>query len=341
MPSEKPLIIPVFIPHSGCPHQCAFCNQSIITSETHPLPDAIFIQKEVDHFLRFKGNRSQVQLAFFGGNFLGLPPKTIVDLLACAQQLVRENKIDEIRCSTRPDTISESTLEIVKNYDLTTVELGVQSMDDRVLEQARRGHTREDTRNAAHLLKTYGIKTGMQMMVGLPGDTSQTALDTAAAICRLKPDFMRIYPLIVLEGSLLTRWYRQGQYTPMELSESVSLVKELYKIFTEHKIPVIRMGLQASDLLQDPESMVAGPWHPAFGHLVFSELFLDKTLAEIKKRYPVMVPEKLSLIVHPASQSRLRGDKNHNVQLLEIKYPRTTFTVKTNILLDREDIVIQ
>lgn len=337
----KPLVIPIFIPHSGCPHQCAFCNQSIITSETHSLPDAAFIQKEVNDFLKFKGNRSQVQLAFFGGNFLGLPPETIVELLECAQQLVRENKIDEIRCSTRPDTISESILEITKDYDLTTVELGVQSMDDRVLEQARRGHTREDTRNAAHLLKAYGIKTGMQMMVGLPGDTSQTALDTAAAICRLKPDFMRIYPLIVLEGSLLTRWYRKGQYSPMELSESVSLVKELYKIFTEHKIPVIRMGLQASDLLQDPASMVAGPWHPAFGHLVFSELFLDKTLEQIQVKYPVTVPEQLSLIVHPSSQSRLRGDKNHNMQILQIKYPRTTFTVKTDLLLDREDIVIQ
>ena len=337
----KPLIIPIFIPQSGCPHQCAFCNQSIITSETHPLPDAAFIQKEVDRFLEFKGNRCHVQLAFFGGTFLGLPPKTIVALLECAQQLVRENKIDEIRCSTRPDTISESILEITKEYNLTTVELGVQSMDDRVLEQARRGHTQEDTRNAARLLKAYGIKTGMQMMVGLPGDTSQIALDTAAAICRLKPDFMRIYPLIVLEGSLLARWYRQGQYTPMDLSESVSLVKELYKVFTEHKIPVIRMGLQASDLLQDPESMLAGPWHPAFGHLVFSELFLDNTLAEIQKKYPATIPEQLTLIVHPSSQSRLRGDKNHNMQILQTKYPRTTVTVKTDLLLDRKDIVIQ
>ncbi len=343
MPSEKPLVIPIFIPHSGCPHQCAFCNQSIITSETHSLPDAAFIQKEVNDFLKFKGNRSHVQLAFFGGNFLGLPPKTIVTLLACAQQLVRENKINEIRCSTRPDTICESILDITKDYDLTTVELGVQSMDDGVLEQARRGHTQEDTRNAARLLKAYGIKTGMQMMVGLPGDTPQIALNTAMTICRLKPDFMRIYPLIVLEGSLLTRWYRKGDYIPMELAESVSLVKELYKVFTEHEIPVIRMGLQASDLLQDPESMLAGPWHPAFGHLVFSELFLDKTLGEIQKKYPVTVtvPEQITLIVHPSSQSRLRGDKNHNMKILQTRYPRTTFTVKTNLLLNREDIVIE
>jgi histone acetyltransferase (RNA polymerase elongator complex component) len=340
MTPEKPLVIPIFIPHSGCPHQCAFCNQSIITSEKHSLPDETFIRKEVDRFLKFKGNRCQVQLAFFGGNFLGLPQETIVDLLESAQQLVMENKIDDIRCSTRPDTISESILETIKAYDLTTVELGVQSMDDRVLEQARRGHTQKDTRNAARLLKAYGIETGMQMMVGLPGDTPRTALDTAAAICLLKPDFMRIYPLIVLEGSLVTRWYRQGKYAPMKLSESVTLVKKLYKVFTENNIPVIRMGLQASDLLQEPESMVAGPWHPAFGHLVFSELFLDKTLGEIQKKHPVTVPEQITLIVHPASQSRLRGDKNHNMATLQSRYTQTKFTVATDLSLAREDVRI-
>ncbi|SMD04649.1 Radical_SAM C-terminal domain-containing protein [Desulfocicer vacuolatum DSM 3385] len=340
MRSEKPLVIPIFIPHSGCPHQCAFCNQSIITSQSHPLPDADFIEKEVNRFLEFKGKRRQVQLAFFGGNFLGLPQEKIVDLLECAKQLVNEGKIDDVRCSTRPDTISESILGAIKNYDLTTVELGVQSMDNRVLAQARRGHTREDTKNAAGILKAYGIHTGMQMMVGLPGDTFRTALETAEAICRLKPDFMRIYPLIVLEGSVMTRWYRQGRYIPMELSESVTLVKELYKIFNQHKIPVIRMGLQASDLLQDPQSMVAGPWHPAFGHLVFSELFLDRTLDEIEKKYPMTVPEQLILTVHPASHSRLRGDKNHNMKILQSKYPRSNFTVKTDSRLGRETIII-
>ncbi|GAB6146407.1 elongator complex protein 3 [Desulfocicer niacini] len=345
MISEKPLVIPIFIPQSGCPHQCAFCNQSIITSETQPLPDEKAIRAVVDQFLEYKGSRRKVQLAFFGGNFLGLDEKIIVKMLRIARQLVLENKIDDIRCSTRPDTISESIFKAIKKYPLTTIELGVQSMDDAVLQQARRGHTREDTIKAAHLLKTNGMELGMQMMVGLPGDSPDTALDTAAAMCRLKPDFIRIYPLIVLAGSPLAKWYDQGRYTPMKLSESVTLVKELYKIFNERDIPVIRMGLQASDLLQDPSSMVAGPWHPAFGHLVFSELFLDKTLDEIKKKYPMRMPEmnipnQITLTVHPAAQARLRGDKNHNMTVLQARYPHTTFKVKIDGVMPRDEVLI-
>ncbi len=340
MTPEKPLVIPIFIPQSGCPHQCAFCNQSIITSETHPLPDEKTIRATVDHFLKFKGTRRRVQLAFFGGNFLGLDRETVMALLGVAQQLVRESKIDDIRCSTRPDTISESILEAIKGSALTTVELGVQSMDNGVLARARRGHTKEDTRNAAALLKAHGIETGMQMMVGLPGDTPDIALDTAAAICRLKPDFMRIYPLIVLAGSPLARWYKQGKYTPMTLEQSVSLVKELYKIFSQSNIPVIRMGLQASDLLQDPASMVAGPWHPAFGHLVFSELFLDNTLVEIQAKYRDNPPEQLTLTVHPSSISRLRGDKNHNIKALHARYLKTKFSVAADPSLEKGAIVL-
>ena len=340
MTPEKPLVIPIFIPQSGCPHQCAFCNQSIITSETHPLPDETAIRATVDHFLKFRGARPRVQLAFFGGNFLGLDENIIMELLGVAQQLVRENKIDDIRCSTRPDTITEPILEAVKGTALTTVELGVQSMDDKVLARARRGHTREDTQNAARLLKAHAIETGMQMMVGLPGDTPDIALDTATAICRLKPAFMRIYPLIVLAGSPLARWYGQGKYTPMTLKQSVSLVKELYKVFTQNHIPVIRMGLQASDLLQDPASMVAGPWHPAFGHLVFSELFLDHTLAEIRANYPDDPPEKLTLTVHPSSISRLRGDKNHNIKALQARYLKTKFSVAADASLEKNTIIL-
>ena len=337
---EKPLVIPIFIPQSGCPHQCAFCNQSIITSETQPLPDEKSIRAVVNQFLKFKGSRRRVQLAFFGGNFLGLDEKIIVELLECAKQLVNERKIDDVRCSTRPDTITEPILKAIKGYNLTTIELGVQSMDDGVLTRARRGHTREDTQNAARLLKLHGIETGMQMMVGLPGDTPEKALETARAICVLKPDFMRIYPLIVLAGSPLARWYRQGKYTPMLLASAVDLVKDLYKIFKTGHIPVIRMGLQASDLLQDPTSMVAGPWHPAFGHLVFSALFLDKTLELIRKRFPDGPPERLCLAVHPSMESRLRGDKNHNLLTLKGKYPGKQFTVTTDPEMGRDDVFI-
>lgn len=340
MPTEKPLVIPVFIPHAGCPHQCAFCNQSIITSENHPLPSETDVRRTVDHFLQFKGSRKEVQLAFFGGNFLGLETTEIVRLLDIAQALVGEGKLNDIRCSTRPDTITRPILDIVKPYDLTTVELGVQSMDDDVLEKARRGHTRTDTLAAAELLKEAGIQTGMQMMVGLPGDTPQISLATARDICGMQPDFVRIYPLIVLKGSPLARWYAKGQYMPLSLDTCVTLVKELYKIFQKNSIPVIRMGLQASDVLQESDAMVAGPWHPAFGHLVFSALFLDTTLQRIKEKFPGTLPERITLTVHPTSQSRLRGDKNKNMETLHVTFPGTTFTVGTDSTLDLDAVIL-
>ena len=183
-----------------------------------------------------------MQLAFFGGNFLGLAEKQMARLLHTAHDLVKEGKVQELRCSTRPDTITPALLEQVRAAGMTTIELGVQSMDNEVLRQARRGHTREDTCQAARLLKAAGLYMGMQMMVGLPGDTARTAMATAKAICDMAPDFVRIYPLIVLKGSPLARQYAKGHYTPLALADCVGLVKEIYTLFTDGNIPVIRMG---------------------------------------------------------------------------------------------------
>jgi len=372
---DRPLVIPIFIPHSGCPHQCAFCNQSIITeiskgpettyisqsvdknkltdrSQNSHLPSHEEIRQEVERFLSYKGSREEVQLAFFGGTFLGLEPEEISMLLLSAQELADEKKIDSIRFSTRPDTITQERLELIASYPISTIEMGVQSMSDAVLKKARRGHTADDTIRAASLLRSYRgrketplFQTGMQMMVGLPGDSDETAIDTAHKIASLEPAFVRIYPLIVLEGSLVARWYREGRYTPLSLNSCVQLVKKLFLIFEKHNIPVIRMGLQASDLLQDKLlSMLAGPWHPAFGHLVYSELFFDRALDLIKKEFSaakINPSDKIiTLTVHPASLSRLRGDKNHNIKRLKEIYPSTEFRIRTDETLDRDDMKI-
>ncbi|MBI9091897.1 MAG: radical SAM protein [Desulfobacterium sp.] len=314
-------MIPIFIPHRGCPHQCAFCNQSIITNEQAMLPDRNRIRQEVDTYLPYRGNRDRVQLAFFGGTFLGLPPEEARGLLQIAEELVTEKKIDTVRCSTRPDTITPQNLDMTTPFSLSTVELGVQSMDDRVLSAARRGHTARDTENAVRLLRNYGIETGLQMMVGLPGDTDATAMETARKMAALRPAFVRIYPLMVLKHSLVHQWHTQGRYTPMTLTHCVDLVAALYRIFEENAIPVIRMGLQASEILQDGEAMVAGPWHPAFGHLVFSRLMLDKTLAQLSSLPDPRTNQAITLGVHPSSESRLRGDHNQNMKHLKALYP--------------------
>ncbi len=393
--TSKPLVIPVFIPHSGCPHLCAFCNQSIITEpdtnslissalpRSSELPSAEDIEQTVNNFLAYKGGRKEVELAFFGGNFLGLEPDEIIFLLSSAQELVREGKIDSIRFSTRPDTITKERLELIEPYSISTVEIGVQSMSDSVLKMARRGHRAEETVRAASLLRDFQklrtIKSsssinismkpftvGMQMLVGLPGENNQnlhgfdtaiktqidstSALDTAEKIATLHPDFVRIYPLIVLEGSLVAKWYRQGLYQPMSIDSCVNLVKKIFQLFEQHNIPVIRMGLQASDLLQDKLSMIAGPWHPAFGHLVYSEIFFDKVVDLIDREFShknTDIHDKtdtkaktITLNVHPASVSRLRGDRNNNIKRLKELYPSVDFTIRTDESLDKNQITL-
>ncbi len=301
------------------------------------MPDAEKIRAEVEKYLKFKGKRNKIQLSFYGGTFLGLDKNYRANLLDTAGKLVLEKKIDTIRFSTRPDTITKQNLDSLKGCFVETIELGVQSMNDHVLSLAQRGHSSKDTINAASLLKEYGFETGMQMMVGLPGDTNDTALDTARKIAGLSPDFVRIYPLIVLKGSLVHKWYEKKIYKPLSLAGCVTLVKEIYKIFSKTGIPVIRMGLQASDLLQDKDSMIAGPWHPAFGHLVFSEIFFDKA-ASLLDKASVSHESRIVLHVNPRFESRLRGNKNQNIEKLKALYPMTELQIKSDPLVMPEQL---
>ena len=333
---ESPLVIPVFIPHSGCPHQCAFCNQAIITSQKHCLPD-FEIDKIIDQYLGYKANRSRVELAFFGGNFLGLPDLEIVRLLEKIGPYIENQTIHGIRCSTRPDTITEQCLDLIAPYGVCLVELGVQSMNDAVLKQANRGHTSQDTRRAIELLKARNIQVGVQVMVGLPGDSEESLLSSTRQVAALAPDVARIYPLMVLEGSPLARWYKEGSYSPLGLDQSVNLVKEMLKILTLANVTVIRMGLQASEMMEDSSLVLAGPWHPAFGHLVLSALVYDQVrdqvcqiLGPFDRASQANREIHIFLGVHPRFESRLRGDKNSNLTKLGNAYPGILFSIQTD-----------
>ena len=240
--SVRPFIIPVFLPHMGCPHRCAFCNQAAITHSKQNKFPLERIDKYIDTFLNYSGKqRMPVQLAFYGGNFLGLKPDYIKSLLVTASQFVTAGRIDNIRFSTRPDTVDQQRLDLISDAPVLTVELGVQSMDDRVLALSKRGHKSSDTEKAVELLKKRGYEIGLQMMVGLPGDDKYKTFATGRRIAKLSPDFVRIYPAVVLENSLLAKWYRQGNYVPWSLGFCVSIVKELYLFFRKKNIPVIRM----------------------------------------------------------------------------------------------------
>lgn len=339
--SEKPLVIPVFIPHSGCPHQCAFCNQSIITSQSDSALDGTKIFPVIEDYLQYKGRRKSVELAFFGGNFLGLPKKKIIELLEMIQPYIKENKIDSIRFSTRPDTISQDILDTIRPFNISAVELGVQSMNDDILKKNRRGHTCEDTIFAIALLKTNGFKIGVQVMAGLPGDTPQGLLKSTRMLAQLEPDFARIYPLMVLKGSLVEKWYQQGEYTPLSLDTAVWQVRQMYDIFSQAGIDVIRMGLQASDFMEDETKVIAGPWHPAFGHLVFSAVMYDQVCKKIDAYRNLKTASHAVIRLHPRSESRFRGDKNSNIKNLQKKYPGLDFSIVLDDAIAMNQVRIQ
>jgi histone acetyltransferase (RNA polymerase elongator complex component) len=336
---RRPFIIPIFLPHAGCPHQCVFCNQTSITGAARDMVSPENVERQILEFLEYKGNdRQPVQIAFYGGNFLGLKKGYIERLLNVSAKFVKNKRIDAIRFSTRPDTIDHDRIETIKNYPVTTVEIGAQSMDDEVLATARRGHSASDTQQAVTLLKDRHYQVGLQMMVGLPEEDEVGSLSTAYRISELKPDFVRIYPTIVLKSSLLARWYENGTYRPWSLERSIAHVKTLYLFFKNKNIPVIRMGLQASENLDSGAAVLAGPYHPAFGHLVHSEIFLDMATAIMEAER--VSRDTISLKVHPRSISKMRGIKNCNVKTLKNRFQLQSLKIVPDPSLDEDKLVL-
>ena len=336
--SNRPFIIPIFLPHAGCPHRCVFCDQPSITGvpSKRPLKD---IRDQIEGFLKFKtARRKRVQIAFFGGNFLGMPADKIKGLLAVAAEYVTAGRANSIRFSTRPDTIDPQRLDWIKDFPVKTIELGVQSMDERVLSTTRRGHSATETERAIQCLKKLNYEIGVQLMVGLPGDTPERSIASALRIVRLKPDFIRIYPTVVLADSPLAAWYRKGKYVPLSLDEAVEQVKNLYLLFKKENIAVIRMGLQASEDLENGSTVLAGPYHPAFGHLVYSEISLDLAVAQIESS--ALNTDSISIRVNSRNVSKLRGLRNRNIELLKKKFDFETVAVRPDDTLAQHQIKV-
>ncbi|MBF0120214.1 MAG: radical SAM protein [Desulfobacterales bacterium] len=334
----KPFIIPIFLPQAGCRHRCAFCNQSLTSGKNdNPLSFPKTIIDEVDRFLSFKKKEaSDIQLAFYGGNFLGIYQDKINILLNEASNLAIQKKINSIRFSTRPDTIDNHRIELLKPFPVSTIELGVQSLDDNILNLINRGHTSHDTIRAVSILKENNYKVGLQIMVGLPGDNGTQSIKTAHIVADLLPDFVRIFPTIILSDTLLADWYKEGKYKPITLDESVEIVKNIYLIFQEKNIEVIRMGLQPSDLLK--ENIIAGPYHPAFGHMVLSKIFFEKAYNIINSKFRGI--NNIIIQVAPKNISNMRGQKNSNINLLKKQFDICTIEVVPISSLSENEIFI-
>ena len=302
--------IALFVAHIGCPHICSFCNQHVITGQQKKVT-ADDIKTAV--LTAVKHGFSGGQLAFFGGSFTAIPEKYMLSLLEAAYPYVENGTVTGIRISTRPDAITPEILDTLEKYGVESIELGAQSMNDRVLEMNHRGHTSEDVVKASKLIKDRGFELGLQMMTGLYGDSFEGTLETADKIIELKPATVRIYPAIVLEGTELSVLYKKGIYKAQTLEEAVSLGAALIRRFNNSNTEIIRMGLHSGGGVD--KGYVAGPYHPAFRELCDGELYLscveEELLGKPKGRY--------ILKVAPSEISKMTGQKRKNILKLEDK----------------------
>jgi len=310
--------VAIFVPHAGCPCQCRFCNQRHIAGQSR-FPTEEDVQNACETAKRTLPDGANAQIAFFGGSFTAIKRDEMMHLLQAAAPYVKSGDFSGIRVSTRPDAIDEDILAVLKDYGVTTVELGAQSMDDAVLEACQRGHTAKQVEDAARLIRKAGLSLGLQMMIGLPGDTDEGALRTARALAALAPQEVRIYPTLVIEGSPLAKDYLGGTYAPQTLDEAVALCGRLLTFFEEEQgIPVIRLGLHAEEDMM--RHCLAGPWHPAFRELCESRIFRGKAENILKNCRQTEVV----LAVNPACVSRMVGHRRENL----IAFAKTGYTVK-------------
>ncbi|MBI4792296.1 MAG: radical SAM protein [Deltaproteobacteria bacterium] len=309
-----PFIIPFFIAHQGCPHQCIFCNQHAITGSREQLTGEL-VGREIRRCLAWPRDvMRQVQVAFYGGSFTGLGRDRQQELLGAVQPFIDRGEVAFIRLSTRPDYIDREKSLYLKERRVGLVELGIQSFDDAVLEKCRRGHTAGQVEEAFAHLRRAGIGVGGQLMVGLPGETTRGVVAGAQRLALLQPDLVRIYPALVLRGSPLADLHSAGGYRPLSMNRAVALCTRLREIFTAARIPVVRLGLQPSASLE--KDLAAGPYHPAFGELVLSRLYFRR----VRRILALLQKERgrttINLILSAADQSLFRGQKRTSVQRL-------------------------
>ena len=319
---ERQYVIPIFVPHLGCPNDCIFCNQKSISGQTKQVTKDD-VKETIESYLKsFKEDDAYKEVAFFGGSFTGIDVKLQEELLQAAFEYIENNQIDGIRISTRPDYIDKETLKRLKKYKVKTIELGVQSTNDYILKKAARGHTFEDVKKASKLIRLYGFNLGHQMMVGLPESTRLDELNTAKELIKLKPKMVRIYPVLVIKNTKLEKQFEQGQYEPITINQAVECCKELVYLFNKKKIDVIRIGLQNTDMITEPNTkdseVVAGPYHPAFGQLVESSIWYDSIVDKIKK-FNVKVKE-VEIRVNPSDVNNAVGHKKENITKLKDMY---------------------
>lgn len=334
--SKGHYIIPIFVSHEGCPHNCVFCNQNTITGIEQKV-DAEFTRNTIEQYLRtINRENSIVEVSFFGGTFTAVDINRQKELLAIAKEYKDKGYIDLIHLSTRPDYIDDEILTNLKKYSVDVIELGVQSLDRDVLLKSGRGHSEEDVEKASRLIKEYGFVLGHQIMLGLPGDTFEKDIEsTKKSIC-MKPDIYRIYPALVIKNTPMEIMYNTGIYKPYDLFEAVEISKTIYCMLIANNIKVIRVGLQPTDEINEGKELIAGPFHPAFRELVESSIYNELILDEIIKDYN----GKILIKINGKDLSKLYAHKKKFFNDMKEQLKTLNVQVIQDNHVDRGDLVL-
>ncbi len=303
--------ISIFVPHKGCPNDCSFCNQRAISGQIAPATP-LDVEKTVQTALENNIDPKNTEIAFFGGSFTAIERDYMVSLLTAAKHFLDTHSFAGIRVSTRPDCINKEVLEVLKNYGVTAIELGAQSMDDDVLSANRRGHTSDDVIRASALIKEYGFELGLQMMTGLYKSDLEKDLQTAREIIKLQPDTVRIYPTVVLKNTHLGDLFEKGEYIAPTAEESVPLCADLLQMFENEGVKVIKLGLHSSETVEG--DMLGGGYHPAFRELCEGHIYLSKILEKLEGKdknyiYHIFVDNK--------ALSKAKGQQKRNEKALK------------------------
>ena len=335
-------IIPIFVPQDSCPYGCIFCNQTAVVGKKKPLSSQelkSYIHKCLQSLQLSspEGKLPHIEIAYYGGSFTLLPRQLQEEYIRPASEVLKSGLIGGIRLSTRPDWIDNPILSFLRERGVSVIELGVQTMDDALLAYIRRGHTSEDVRRAMELLREFGFKTGIQLMIGLPGEDEASRNSSMAKVKSLKPDMVRIHPTLVIRDTPLEQLYLEGEYTPLSLEQAVTILKRLVLEFEAEGIRVIRLGLQPNRALEKPGTIVAGPYHPALGQLVASSIFYDLIKLGME-RLQLETMNRLDIEVSPENISNMIGNKRENLARLKKNYPSCEIRVKGNISLHEDQM---
>ena len=310
--SARECVIPVFVPHAGCPQHCVFCDQKRISgSESEATAETV--RQAIETAAALPRTGAKRQLAFYGGSFTAIPAARQEELLSAAAEAVRRGELDAIRLSTRPDAIDEEVIARMRRYGVETVELGAQSMDDGVLRLSGRGHTARDVENASAALKAAGFRLILQMMTGLPGSDDEKDVETARRLIALRPDGVRVYPTVIVRGTALWEMWKRGEYREHTVEDAVRVCAELLPLFEAAGVPVIRLGLNPTEELSSGEA-AGGAYHPALGELVRSRVMLVKARALLAEIAP---GSSVTLGTAERTLSQLIGQKRENLRLLK------------------------